>query len=320
MSSSSPNFQSIFNTSLQAYDNKTKNKLLDHPLAAQLQSCDSPNTVLTVLQDLVQQFDQRRTSDERLKNWLDPTVNVLYAFSATLGEGVGLVSPNSLSLYDLCSDYHPLGIFPCESDICWYRRPSLGECPRRSLSTGHHDASISQAAKDVNASQDMLIDLFERIGRFFKRLESYTERAPSEAMADMMVEVMVEVLSVLAIVTVEMKQRRRSQFISSNSWVLTHVSPEKFLKKLLGRNDVEDALKRLDKLTQEEAKMVTAEVLKSTRNVDDNVKMLVDGIQNELFSHTCRPDGLYRQMTRRQEQFGNKKSVRNFFTPATPFT
>jgi hypothetical protein len=56
----------------------------------------------------------------------------------------------------------------------------------------------------------MLIDLFERIGRFFKRLESYTERTPSEAMTDMMVDVMVEVLSVLAIATVEIKQRRRS--------------------------------------------------------------------------------------------------------------
>ena len=134
----------------------------------------------------------------------------------------------------------------------------------------------------MNASQDMLIDLFERIGRFFKRLESYTERTTSEAMTDMMVEVMVEVLSVLAIVTVEIKQRRRSQFITSNFWVLTHVSLEKFLKKLLGRNDVEDALKRLDKLTQEEAKMATAEVLKSTRNVDDNVKILIDGIQSEF--------------------------------------
>ena len=56
----------------------------------------------------------------------------------------------------------------------------------------------------------MLTDLFERIGRFFKRLESYTERTPSEAMLDMMVEVMVEVLSVLAIMTVEIKQSRRS--------------------------------------------------------------------------------------------------------------
>ena len=105
-SSSSSNFQCIFNASLQAYDNKTKNKLLDHPLAAQLQSCDSPDAILTVLQDLVQKFDKRRTSDERLKNWLDPTVNVLYAFSATLGDGVGLVSPNSQSLYGPCFDHH----------------------------------------------------------------------------------------------------------------------------------------------------------------------------------------------------------------------
>ena len=117
----------------------------------------------------------------------------------------------------------------------------------------------------------MLVDLFERIGRFFKRLESYTERMPSEAMTDMMVGIMVEVLSVLAIVTAEIKQRRRSLFITREFWVLTHISPEKFLNKLLGRNDVEDALKRLDKLTQEETKMATAEVL-------NNVKVLVDGM------------------------------------------
>ena len=54
---------------------------------------------------------------------------------------------------------------------------------------------------------------------------------------------------------------------------------EKFLKKLLGRNDVEDALKRLDKLTQEEAKMATAEVLKITRGVDSNIKVLDTNIK-----------------------------------------
>ena len=51
-------------------------------------------------------------------------------------------------------------------------------------------------------------------------------------------------------------------------------------------------MKRLDKLTQEEAKMVTVEVLKSTRNVDDNLAMLIDGIQSEFFGRTCCPDGL----------------------------
>jgi len=67
----------------------------------------------------------------------------------------------------------------------------------------------------VNASQDMLIDLLERIESFFKRLESYTELKPSEEMTDMMVKILVEVLSVLAIVTVEIKQKRRSKFIGN---------------------------------------------------------------------------------------------------------
>ena len=91
-SSSSSNFQSVFNAALGAYEKKTKSKLLAHPLAAQLQSRDSPSAILSVLQDLIQQFDRRRSSDERLSSWLGPTVNVLYAFSSTLGQGVGLVS------------------------------------------------------------------------------------------------------------------------------------------------------------------------------------------------------------------------------------
>jgi hypothetical protein len=98
---SSSNFQSLLNAALDAYEKKTESKLLIHPLAAQLQSCDSPTAILSVLQDLIQQFDRRRRSDQRLTNWLTPTVNVLYAFSATLGQGVGLVSPSSLSSYNL---------------------------------------------------------------------------------------------------------------------------------------------------------------------------------------------------------------------------
>ena len=93
-SSSSSNFQSVFDAALKAYEKKTKSKLLTHPLAAQLQSCDSPTAILSVLQDLIQQFDRRRSSDERLTNWLTPTVNVLYSFSSTLGQGAGLVSFN----------------------------------------------------------------------------------------------------------------------------------------------------------------------------------------------------------------------------------
>src|SRR5712671_8019330 len=95
------NFQSVLNSALEKYENKTKNKLLTHPLAAQLQSCNSPSEILSLLEGLVQQFDQHRTSDDRLRNWLNPTVNVLYALSATLSGGVSLVNVTLLSLYQV---------------------------------------------------------------------------------------------------------------------------------------------------------------------------------------------------------------------------
>ena len=88
---SSPNFQLILNNALKAYEKHTKNDLLSHPLTSQLQACQSPGSILAVLQQQVQQLNQSQTSDERLTKWLDPTVNVLYAFSETLGEGVSLV-------------------------------------------------------------------------------------------------------------------------------------------------------------------------------------------------------------------------------------
>lgn len=105
-STSSPSdFQSIFNAAVERYENKTKKKLFTHPLAAQVQSCDSPAAIMSLLQGLVRQFDQRRSSDERLRSWLNPTVSVLSAFSATLGEGVGLVNPYKESSKILDSDY-----------------------------------------------------------------------------------------------------------------------------------------------------------------------------------------------------------------------
>ena len=56
----------------------------------------------------------------------------------------------------------------------------------------------------------------------------------------------------------------------------TDCRPEKYLKKLLGKTEVEDALKRLDQLTQEEVRMATAQLLTLTHGVDDKVKG-VDG-------------------------------------------
>ena len=75
------------------------------------------------------------------------------------------------------------------------------------------DALGSQAAKDVSQSQDVLVDIFERIENFFKRLETYAEVPPTVAMTDIIVKIMVEVLNIFAISTKEIKQGRTSTFI-----------------------------------------------------------------------------------------------------------
>ena len=78
-------------------------------------------------------------------------------------------------------------------------------------SWGHFNIDVCQAAKDVGASEEALVDLFERIENFFKRLESYTEVPPTNAMTDIIVKIMVEVLNIFAIATKEIKQGRASE-------------------------------------------------------------------------------------------------------------
>ena len=103
------------------------------------------------------------------------------------------------------------GFLTCESDICRRR------CPSPSLYFSRHplrtDPNIEtrQAAKAVSEAQEALIDIFERIENFFKRLETYTEVRPSAAMTDIIVKIMVEVLNILGIATEEIKQGRTSE-------------------------------------------------------------------------------------------------------------
>jgi hypothetical protein len=76
---------------------------------------------------------------------------------------------------------------------------------------GHLNAYISQAAKEVRTSQDTLVDIFERIEMFFRRLEIYIEVRPTTEMMDIIIQIMVEVLSILGVATKEIKQGRISK-------------------------------------------------------------------------------------------------------------
>ena len=93
---SSSNYQSIFENAIEAYKKKAKKDLRSHPLLDKLQNCDSPDAILSILYEQIPGFDQSRDTDDRLTKWLNPTVNVLCTFSGVLGGGVGVASPKEL--------------------------------------------------------------------------------------------------------------------------------------------------------------------------------------------------------------------------------
>ncbi|KAN0139454.1 hypothetical protein V8E53_002955, partial [Lactarius tabidus] len=198
---------------------KKKKDLLTHPLASQLQSCESTTAILAILQGQIREFDKSRSGDERLTKWLGPTVNVLGAFSATISGGVSLV-------------FSPANV----------------------IFTG---IGVLVSASILSTSKDVLAELFDRIGWFFARLETYTEIAPTTAMTNIITEIMVEVLKIFGIATKELKRG----------------SAKKFLRRLAGLVDLEDALKKLDRLTQEEARMAHAEVLRITHSIRNGTQL-----------------------------------------------
>ena len=114
---------------------------------------------------------------------------------------------------------------------------------------------------------------------FFKRLEAYIKVRPTAAMIDIIVKIMVEVISILGIVTKEIRQGRTSMPFPMDMSPKPDFHTEKFFKKLLGMKDIEDALERLDKLTQEEARMAAAEALTITRGIDDKMKDLDERLE-----------------------------------------
>ena len=53
---------------------------------------------------------------------------------------------------------------------------------------------------------------------------------------------------------------------------------EKYLKKLMGKNNIEHALKRLDRLTQEEVRMASAQLLKISTAINSGVEEIADHV------------------------------------------
>ena len=135
-----------------------------------------------------------------------------------------------------------------------------------------YNAYVKQASKGGQSGQDTLVEIFDRIESLFQRLEIYTEVPPTTKMMDAMIQIIIEVLSILGITMKEIKQGRMSEYFSTSTSPLIERCPEKYAKKLIGRTDLEDALNRLDKLTDEQAQMASAEVERATNVIDETVE------------------------------------------------
>ncbi|KAH8987258.1 hypothetical protein EDB92DRAFT_1876074 [Lactarius akahatsu] len=188
------------------YQKKTGKNILSHPLAVELQRYSSIDAVLAILQ-------RRSEAFEQFKRGIGLSVHVLYALSATLGEGVGLAFPPAKVIFS------GIGI-------------------------------LLAAAKDVRASHDALVDLFGRIEGFFKRLKVYTETSSATDFAEVLVNVVVEVLNILSIATKEMEQSRAKIYLKK---LVGMADIEDALKRLddLIREEHQAATAQVLKLTSE---------------------------------------------------------------------
>ena len=217
---SSSSFESIFNAALEDYAKQSGTRLdKHHPLVKQLEKCNSVDSISSVIQEHARRFREFRGDDGKLMKSLKGAVQVLYTLStcAVLGEGIGIVCPNLLISIFVPKE-HSVAIATFKGSICCFR--NFARC--RSLSPSQYtypcNVSAYQAVKDVRASYDLLIDLFESIKHFLRRLEIYTNIPLTTPMTAVVVEKLAEVISVLSLATRKVKQGRIS--VSSSRHVV----------------------------------------------------------------------------------------------------
>jgi hypothetical protein len=94
------NFQLILDA-VDKYAAETGINLKDNPFAAKLKDCDSPDSVLLLLQENTKAFIDYRDKNRKFIDCLSPVVHFVHAFSGVLGEAAGLVSPEQLSRFSM---------------------------------------------------------------------------------------------------------------------------------------------------------------------------------------------------------------------------
>jgi hypothetical protein len=92
LTTTSSSYQLIFDAALADYARQTNIDLVTHPFAQTLQTCDSADAILNILQDKAKEFQAYRDGNRKLIDCLKPVVQVLHTVAGILGEVATLVS------------------------------------------------------------------------------------------------------------------------------------------------------------------------------------------------------------------------------------
>jgi hypothetical protein len=115
------------------------------------------------------------------------------------------------------------------------------------------DIHVYQVVADDGGSYDILVNLFESITIFLHRLDVYIKIPPTAAMTEIVVKILVELFSTLALAAKQMNQ------------------------KVVGRNEIETAMQRLDRLTQDETRTTAAQTFQVVFGLVQNMRAVMDG-------------------------------------------
>ncbi|KAI0269588.1 hypothetical protein BGY98DRAFT_1101064 [Russula aff. rugulosa BPL654] len=162
------------------------------------------------------------------------------------------------------------------------------------------------SSKEYTEKPRSLIEIFGRIESFFRRLSIYTQVPSTPEMLDTIIQILVEVLMILGIATKEMKQGRI----------------KKYGKRLIGKTDMEDALKKLDRLTQENSDDHCRKS-KGDACVDERVERVLDRVGNvndKVAEVICGVRKGNKQVMKRVEQNQLRDCVHKWLSPPDPST
>ncbi|KAJ7883628.1 ankyrin repeat-containing domain protein [Mycena olivaceomarginata] len=195
-----------------------------------LAGCNNPDAVLDALDRDLQEFKDYRDKKERFRKWLKPMLHLIGSLSETAGEAAGVPVPFARA------GFVALGV-------------------------------LVQAAKNVSARFDSIIDLCELLHSFLERLRVYMSAQLPNNMREVVIRILTHLLSVFALMTKEIKHNRFGEVAVGYK--------RSYLRTLIGRTDVQDALKKLNDLIGAEQSMGVANAMVFSREILDHLHGLV---------------------------------------------